>query len=210
MTQKPTFTLGQVTVPDGEKGDWKIDTFTISPDDARLYNIRALMGSPFPGLMQVQAGTYRRLSHRTRGVVMSNTNMEIVTNMEAYNNATGNVLINGLGMGMLLEAILHKPDVTHVRVIELEQDVIDLVAPHFANDPRVEIIHADAYEYKPPKGEYFDYVWHDIWDGISADNLPGMAKLGRKYNKRIAAKQGWWTRDIIRADVRRNRGGYKI
>lgn len=208
MTKNPTFTLGQVTVPDGEKGDWKISTFTISEDEAKLYNLQQLMGSPFPRLMQVEPGTYKRLSHKRRGVVMSNTRMEVITNTEAYTNATGNVLINGLGMGMLLEAILHKPDVTRVRVIEIDQDVIDLVGPHFANDPRVEIIHADAYTYKPPKGEHFDYVWHDIWDEISADNLPGMAKLGRKYNKRIATKQGWWARDIIRADVRRNRGGY--
>lgn len=206
MTKNPEFRLGQVTVPDGEKGPWKIDTFTITEDQARYDNMRfAIQGY---GIMMVDPGTYKRLTHKQRGVVMSNTRMEILTNMEAYNSATGKVLINGLGMGMLLEAILHKPDVTHVRVIEIDQDVIDLVGPHFASDPRVEIIHADAFTYKPQKGEYFDYVWHDIWDNISSDNLPEMAKLGRKYNKRIAAKQGWWSRDYVRRDVRRNNRGY--
>lgn len=202
MTKNNPFILGTTTVPDGQKGDWKIDTFTISPEDAKLYNLSVLMGGHFPGLMQVGPGTYRRLSHKG-AVVMSNTRMEIITNMGAYHEATGRVLINGLGMGMLLEAILSKPDVTYVRVIELEQDVIDLVGPHFANDPRVEIIHADALEYKPAKGEHFNYVWHDIWNDISADNLPQMAILGRRYNKRVADNQGWWCRDIIRADQRK-------
>lgn len=194
------FRLGTCTVPDGEKGPWKITTFTISPEDEKLYNIRVLMNGT-PGL-RVRAGTYRRLS-RNGTVVMSNTPMEVATNREAYMAATGRVLINGLGLGMLLEAILSKPDVTYVRVIEIDQDVIDLVGPHFAHDPRVEIVHADAMTYKPAKGEHFDYAWHDIWDDISGDNLPQMATLGRRYNKRVATKQGWWSREWVRADQRK-------
>ncbi len=53
------------------------------------------------------------------------------------------MLINGLGLGMVLHAILQKDDVTHVTVIEKEQDVINLVAASFATDLRVEI-NADA------------------------------------------------------------------
>jgi hypothetical protein len=192
------FKFGTVTVPDGEKGDWKVSTFTISEADARYHNIFAMRT---PG-MWVEAGTFKKLTHKSRGVIMSNTPMEVRTNLGAYQAATGRVLINGLGLGMLLEGLLSKPDVTYVRVIEKEQDVIDLVGPHFANDPRVDIVHADALEYKPAKGEVFDYVWHDIWDTICGDNLPQMATLGRRYGKRRAAKQGWWARDMIRADIR--------
>lgn len=201
MSRRAEFRLGTCTVPDGKKGPWTIDTFTISEEEARFQNLRCLMGGS--ALMRMNAGTYRRLRHKTRGVVMSNTPMEVMTNSEPFRLATGRVLINGLGLGMLLEAILSKPDVTYVRVIELEQDVIDLVGPHFAKDPRVEIICADAYEYTPEKGERFDYCWHDIWDTIGSDNLPLMAKLGRRYGKRRSNAQGFWARDIIRADVRR-------
>ncbi len=150
----------------------------------------------------IDPGRYVRLYHRDRGVVMSNTPMEVRTNWEAYRKATGRVLLNGLGLGMLLEGILSKPDVTHVRVIEVDAQVIRLVAPHFASDPRVQVVHANALEYRPARGERFDYAWHDIWDSISEDNLPVMATLGRRYNRRVAMAQGFWGRDIIRADVR--------
>lgn len=195
------FELGTCTVPDGQKGDFKIDTFTVEAGhDLDFYNLRcAIDGHAY---LRMQPGTYRRLS-RGSTIVMTNTPMEILTNREAYEAATGRVLINGLGLGMLLEAILSKPDVTYVRVIEKEQDVIDLVGPHFAHDPRVEIVCADALTYKPAKGEHFDFAWHDIWDTIGGDNLPEMATLGRRYNKRICDAQGWWARELIRADQRR-------
>lgn len=195
--------LGTCTVPDGQSGAWRIETFTITKPEADLENMRAAMNRR--GLDRVSPGEYRRLVHETRGVVMSNTWMEVITNYDAYKAARGRVLINGLGLGMLLEAILAKRNhglerrVDYVRVIEREADVIKLVAPHFAHDPRVEIVHADALTYRPPAGDrQFDYAWHDIWDTISAANLPSMATLGRKWGKRRARAQGWWRRDDCR------------
>jgi hypothetical protein len=202
---KKEFKFGTCTVPDGKKGPWTIDTFTIPKNDPLLFmsNFRAARdGNAYA---MVHPGTYKRLRHEKRGCVMSNTDMEIYTNVEGYKAATGRVIINGLGLGMLLEGILSKPDVTYVRVIEIDQDVIDLVGPHFTKDKRVEIIQADAYEYRPKVGEKFDYAWHDIWDAISSDNLVLMAALGRRYNKRVAAAQGFWAREQIRADQRRYR-----
>lgn len=195
-----TFRFGTVTVPDGQKGDWIIDTFTLTEADVQLANLRAMRDGQYE--MICRPGTYRRLRHRTRGCIMSNTRMEILTAAEAYSKATGRVLINGLGLGMVLECVLAKPSVTYVRVIEIDQDVIDLVGPHFSKDPRVEIINADAYEYTPAKGETFDYVWHDIWDDINADNLPLMAKLARKYGRRTS-DQGTWSKKEALRDKRR-------
>ena len=191
------FRFGTCTVPDGERGDWRISTFEISADEARFANLRAAIKGD--RLAMVYPGTYKKLTHKRRGVIMSNTPMEIRTNREAFRAATGRVLVNGLGLGMLLEGILSKPDVTFVRVIEIDADVIALVGPHFARDPRVEVVHADAHAYAPPKGETpFDYAWHDIWDTISGDNLSSMAILGRKWNRRRALSSGFWVRDECR------------
>lgn len=194
------FKFGTVTVPDGKKGLWEISTFTVTNDDLLMHNLRAWRDNG--GLTAMKPGTFKRLTHKNRGVVMSNTRMEVNTAYECYVGATGRVLINGLGLGMVLEGVLSKPDVTYVRVIELEQDVIDLVGPHFAHDPRVEIVCADAYKYKPEKDAKFDYVWHDIWDDLSSDNFPKMATLNRKYAKK-ATKQGTWSRDEVRRQERR-------
>jgi spermidine synthase len=198
---KKEFKFGTCTVPDGERGLWTIDQFTISKDEARAFNLRKIMSGR--GIAMVDPGTYKRLRHKTRGTVMSNTPFEVRTNYDVFIRAKGRVLINGLGLGMVLEGILSKPEVTYVRVIEIEEDVIKLVGPHFAKDKRVEIINADAYEYRPAVGERFDYVWHDIWDFIGGDNAVLMAQLGRRYNKRVCDASGFWGRDIMRADRRR-------
>ena len=199
------FQFGTVTVPDGKKGLWRIDTFTLTEGDVLMANLRARRDGNHE--LVCNPGTYRRLVNKVRGCIMSNTPMEIRTAVEAYHHATGRVLINGLGLGMVLEGVLSKPDVTYVRVIEIDQDVIDLVGPHFANDPRVEIIRADAYLYKPAKGEQFDYVWHDIWDDISPDNLPLMAKLLRKYARRTPL-QACWSRKMALRQKRRSHSHY--
>jgi hypothetical protein len=115
-----------------------------------------------------------------------------------FNKARGRVLINGLGLGIALDVILNKideggkPAVTEVYVIEKSQDVYNLVAPTYLSDKRVHIVLEDAFLYKPAVN--FDVVWHDIWDGICSDNLPGMIKLHRKYGRR-ADWQGSWCRD---------------
>lgn len=182
--------LYKVDVPDGKKGDWSVETFEVTEEEANISYMRAAFGNP---LSRVRAGTYKRL-RQGNAVVMSNTPMEIATNRYFVLRAQGSVLINGLGLGMVLKAILTKPSVKDVTVVEASQDVIDLVGPTFADDPRVTIVHACAFDYKPPKGKRYDFVWHDIWTHISSSNLPEMHKLHRKYG-RLTEQQASWCRD---------------
>lgn len=200
------FKFGTVSVPDGVSGDWRVSTFTITDDHIGLSNLRAIRDGNRE--MMLSPGEYKRLTCKGRGVVMSNTPMERRTAIEAFHSAEGKVLVNGLGLGMVLEGMLSKPEVESVRVIEVSQDVINLVAPTFLHDPRVEIILADAYKYKPGKDERFDYVWHDVWDEISSDNLGLMAILARKYGRKTA-KQGFWSKDMalrLRREEKSRRG----
>lgn len=186
-------------VPDGEAGRWKVESFAISEDQARLENLRH--GMRGAGWAMVRPGTYKRLTVNG-SVMMSNTPMERLTNAWIIRHATGRVLINGLGLGCVLTAILKKPDVTEVWVVEKYQEVIDLVWPTFAADPRCKLIHADALEYCPPKGVRFDVVWHDIWIDICEDNIPQMKKLHYRYGTRCRM-QASWARDIIEARRKR-------
>lgn len=192
-----------VDIPDGKSGEWIVDTILVSEEEARFDLFNALRN----GIAPVKAGNYKRL-RRGSVTVMSNTPMEVRTNLPIIMKATGNVLINGLGIGMVLTEILKKERVKSVTVVEKSEDVIKLVGPSFANDERVSIVHADAFEFKPPKGIKYDAVWHDIWDEICPDNLPQMKKLHRKYGK-YALWQGSWSRDICemyeREEKRQNR-----
>lgn len=174
----------EVDIPDGVSGNWRVESFTVTDEDVRK-NVRGL----FRPSEYVPAGTYKRLM-RGKVVVMSNTPMEIETNSRFIRAAKGRVLINGLGLGMVLAAILKKPNVEHVTVVEKSPDVIKLVGPSFAQE-RVTIIEADALEWKPGKTDWFDVVWHDIWDYITADNLEDMHKLHRRYARKTKWQDSW-------------------
>jgi spermidine synthase len=180
-------------IPEGQSGDYRIEHFSVSEDRSRQTAIRAWRDEYVP------AGDYTRLMRRGT-VVMSDTPMEMRTNWPIISAARGRVLINGLGIGMVLQRILAKPEVEHVVVVEISDDVIKLVGPSFAGDSRVTIIHADALEYAPPSGERFDVVWHDIWDDVCSDNLPDMRKLHRRYGKRSAWQASWRREDCERQE----------
>lgn len=189
------YQFGHVPFVEAARGDWQISPFEVSESEAGLHNMRCAMRRQ--RVHMIKPGRYMRLEHARRGVVMSNTPMEVLTNREAYRAARGKVLVNGLGLGMLLEGLVRKDEVESVRVVEIDRDVIDLVGGRFANDPKVEIVHADAFQYRPARGEVFDYAWHDIWDDFSIENLPSMKKLVARYRKPRSMAQGVWSREWL-------------
>lgn len=180
--------FANLPVKDGNSGKWTLDSFMITPEKAQILKLRAEYTKEQDEY--IPAGVYRRLSCN-KEVVMSNTPMEIRTCEAFIDRATGRVLINGLGLGMVLHAILQKSDVTHITVIEKSQDVINLVAEAFLNDPRVEIIHADALEYCPPVGVTYNACWHDIWPDFSISNLAEMETLECKYSHICDWQDSW-------------------
>jgi spermidine synthase len=135
---------------------------------------------------------------------MSDTPAEQDDHREFVQRARGRILINGLGLGMVLQACLERRKwqsdeyaVEHATVVEISPAVIALVAPHYQAryGDRLTIVQADALTWQPPKGERYAAVWHDIWPDICTDNLPQMHTLHRRYGRR-ADWQGSWARWI--------------
>jgi hypothetical protein len=122
-----------------------------------------------------------------------------------------NVLINGLGLGCIANAMLAIPNVAHVTVVEHDADVVKHMAPAIIDlwgASRVTVETADAFTYQPPKGRRYGVVWHDIWQTINPDNLTEMHRLHRKYGRR-ASWQGSWSRtDCERIRRREKSNGY--
>jgi hypothetical protein len=187
--------LKECIVPDGTKGDWTVASFTISEEESMMSIMQHRERRCLPGEY--------KLLRRGDVVVMSNTTAEINDMRHVLNRATGHVLINGLGLGLLPNALLKIDEVERITIIEISQDLIDLVGSCF-DDPRLEIINYDAYEYKPPKGVRYGYVWHDIWDTLCSDNLKLMEKLHRKYGRRCD-QQDSWGRTFLKREQRRER-----
>jgi hypothetical protein len=174
----------KIDVPDGISGNWSVETFEVKEKELSQMISMLKYGRGVP------AGKYKRLM-RNGTCVMSNTPDEIRDFMHFVYTAKGSVLVNGLGIGVLLKALINKPEVTEITVIEKSEDVIKLVAQTYLTDNRVSIINADAFEYNPPKDKRYNAVWHDIWDDICADNLDEMKKLHRKYGRKADYQESW-------------------
>ena len=97
-----------------QNGAWKLEKFTIERN-----NLAAMIQGVTPGI-------YMKLTHNGE-CVMSDTSMKKRTNMDFYCNAYGDVLVGGLGIGMIILAIQDKPEVRSITVIEKHPEVIDMV-----------------------------------------------------------------------------------
>ncbi len=177
-----------IDVPVGVSGDWAVEEFEVSESAAKLANLRETMHGM--GYRSVDPGKYKKLTRRGH-LIMSNTRAEIDDFRWYLSDCKGKILINGLGLGVVLKMIADKEEVEHVTVIEKSEDVLKLVGPTFKDNKKIEIIHADAFEWKPPKGVKYNFVWHDIWDDICTDNIEGFTKLKRKYGKRCIRQACW-------------------
>jgi len=146
----------------------------------------------------IHPGDYTRLMI-DGDTMMSDTQKEYMDHLELFGLCGSNVLIIGLGLGCAATVIASKPYVKKVTIIEINQNVIDLVGPTLMQrfGDKVEIICADGFEWKAPKGVRYSAVWFDIWLTISDENLPGMAKLRRKFARRCNWT-GCWVEDECR------------
>ena len=69
--------------------------------------------------------------------------------MNFCTHAHGDVLIGGLGIGLIILAIQDNPEVHSITVIEKNQEVIDMVATQLPLNEKVKIIQADVFLWKP-------------------------------------------------------------
>ena len=192
----------RVNVPEGESGGWAVQRFKIE-DDMRLWRLK--MDGRDGGMKAGQIYTRLiRTDTRWANPMMSDTPMEVRDHLYAIGHMAGRVLINGLGIGMVLKAALARPSVTHIDVVEIDEDIINLVWPTYADDPRATLHHDDALTIKWPTGTRWDVAWHDIWPTICTDNIETMSKLHRRYGRRTNW-QGSWQRGEIQYYARRDR-----
>ena len=190
---KITDVIPSVRLPAGKVGKYTIDQFEVNEMDAVTFNLKQhLHDTPEMGMIP---GTYTRLwrQDETPVVMMSDTLSERRDHVDFVLSAWGDVLINGLGLGMCIDPLMEQEEVCRVTVVEKQQEIIDLVAPTYCRryPKRFRIVHADAFLYEPE--ECPDVVWNDIWDNISDLNVPEMDTLEAKYKE--AAWVDSWARE---------------
>jgi hypothetical protein len=186
-------------VPAGRSGPWVIERVAI-PD--RAYEPGR---DPRPDAFKFRPGVYTSLR---RDSVQFMTDLydewwtQRVAVVEALSRG-GEILITGLGLGVVAQAILQVPDsaVEKVTIVEQSADVIRLVEPWLQarHAERLEVVEADAFSWQPPDGRRFTVVWHDIWpDPYMPQIEADIARLEARYQA-CGDWQGYWPREYHRA-----------
>jgi spermidine synthase len=148
-------------------------------------------------LISTSPGIYASLLVTTESgrieCMMSDLSYERSTCTEVVERAHGDMLIAGLGLGMILHPILSKPEVRSVTVVEKYPDVIRLVSPTLPECPALTIVNADVFEWLPLADVHYDVIWFDIWPDISPDRLPEMYELHRRFESflNVENSQHW-------------------
>lgn len=133
--------------------------------------------------------------------VMSDTKFELSSNRRFLYHSNGDVLVAGMGIGMVIVPLLHRDDVRSITIVEREQDVIDLVLPHIKkmdNENKIRIIRSDIFDLHLPDRK-FDTIYFDIWDKSTLSNLSEINDLrirfaGNMVDRRLnpSAWMGAW------------------
>lgn len=184
-----------------EVGCAKVKKFQVSQSEANAFNLGDLFNR-IDSLMNVDAGTFVKL-YVDDELMMSDTRMECLSNRDFIINAHGDVMIAGLGIGLVLynlESKVKSGQITSITVYEKHQDVIDLIGHRFPNLP-LKIICKDILTYKPPKGEKYDTIYFDIWPTIDYEkNLPEIKMLHNRWKFHKKNKESWmnsWMKEFM-------------
>lgn len=135
------------------------------------------------------------------GPWMSASYNELLSMQECIDNAHGDVLIFGLGLGCCVYECLLKEDVNSITVVELSQDVIDMFRNHlaeqFPHPEKLNIVKADAFEYmKDVADGKYDYIYMDIWR-TPLDGLGPYLKMLQYEKKMTNTRFGYWAEEGI-------------
>lgn len=121
--------------------------------------------------------------------MMSDVPMEKATNQNFLNNANGNVLIGGLGIGLIIFPLLNDESIKSITVVELDKGLIDIVGPiikEYDINNKVKIINADIFQsINDFEDSSLDAIYFDIWPRIIGENFPEMEKLNSLYECKL-------------------------
>ncbi len=133
---------------------------------------------------------------------MTLTPVDLDTSEQAIEDAHGNVITFGLGLGYYTYMCSEKNDVTSITVIEKSENVIRLfekyILPQFSHPEKVKIINADAFyyaEYDMPS-ENYDVAFVDTWRDAS-DGTPMYMRMKKLEHLSPSTKFIYWIENFL-------------
>lgn len=176
----------RVILPEGISGDFAIRHFT---NETTNY-----MWETYLSMKSETAEAYTVMTKEGCSMpIMQDSYAEYAEHQWLWDNATGDVLIGGLGIGMVHQKLMDNPDVTSVTIIENSQDVIDLVWDDCIKDGTFTLIKADIETWTPPADSSWDVGWFDTWVHDNPLTMKAYKELMvSRYTDYVTNIGSWW------------------
>jgi hypothetical protein len=193
---KPIDYLKAARVPHWQQprafGPWELERImhVPYPDAAPCFG---WVGSNTLTVLRHHTAATLHLGEHSGAVVMEDSTRELSRHLPIWMVGRGRVLISGLGLGCVVRGLLLKDAVEHIDVVEIDPLIIREIGREFTHDPRVTVHEGNALTYPWPKGERWDYAWHDVWleegDGVPLHRLHH--SLFHRYMHRVGEQGAW-------------------
>lgn len=143
---------------------------------------------------------------KNKTIWMSITPSEIDSMENEIKEASGKVITFGLGLGYYAYMVSLKDDVSEVKIVEKDKEIINLflnyILPQFPYKNKIEIIEDDAFNYLDKNRMDSDYAYFDLWHSPN-DGLPMYLKIKEYENNYSKTKFTYWLKESILALYRR-------
>ena len=197
-----------IALPEGTVGAYSIKHEWFKPGRVSLVDYReALMTGRAAAFLQIDEPMLVHTLCENRGthegVWMSDEPRELRQMAEwiMASKPRGRVLVGGLGLGVVATWLAQRAEVGKIVVVERQQEVIDLVAPHQSG---YEVVRADIAEYLRglPSWDFDDAIL-DTWQGTGESTwwtevMPLRRIIARKFGP---VRVHCWAEDMMLGQV---------
>jgi hypothetical protein len=135
--------------------------------------------------------------------VMSNNLFEKLTNQNFIDTARGDVIVFGLGLGLILFPLLEDDEISSITVIDNSIDIIDNIGPIIKNydvNNKLTIIQGDVFTHYQQLNEMkFDVMYFDYWNIVDSTIQTDMEMLKELYKNNIkeTGQIMYWCEDLF-------------
>lgn len=155
-----------VDIPEGKSGEYSIehDHKPAGAEFALASARTAMLGGDPGGTLKFDTPTRWHTLRYDGGIWMQDIPIEQFQMRKHVESFNGDVLIGGLGLGVVVNHLAARPEIDNITVIEVSQDVINLVEPHL-KDPegKVTVLCESLFDYLTHSPYIFDFAFFDIW-----------------------------------------------
>lgn len=134
------------------------------------------------------------LISKTEGVMMSDYPDEKITNQKFIDNAYGDILIFGLGIGLIVFPLLNEDNVRSITIVEMDPELPNLVGSVIKKMDafsKVNILQGNAFDYADKLNQKYDTIYFDIWARITDESFDEMERLHDMYRHLLKSGESY-------------------